>query len=59
MKKVVTGILLFGMLMTALTGCGNNADFDTGKAINAITREEGSGTRGAFMALPEIGRAHV
>jgi len=51
MKKVVTGILLFGMLMTALTGCGNNADFDTGKAINAITREEGSGTRGAFIEL--------
>ena len=51
MKKIVTGILLFGMLMTVLTGCGNNADFDTGKAINAITREEGSGTRGAFIEL--------
>ena len=51
MKKIVTGILLLGMLMTALTGCGNNADFDTGKAINAITREEGSGTRGAFIEL--------
>jgi len=51
MKKTVTGILLLGMLMTAFTGCGNSADFDAGKSINAITREEGSGTRGAFIEL--------
>ena len=51
MKKAVTGILLIGMLMTALTGCGSKSEFDTGKAINAITREEGSGTRGAFIEL--------
>ena len=51
MKKVITAILLFGMLMTALTGCGNSSDFDAGKAIGAITREEGSGTRGAFIEL--------
>jgi len=51
MKKMTTGLLLSGMLMAVLTGCGNNADFDTGKAINAITREDGSGTRGAFIEL--------
>jgi len=75
MKKLVTGILLFGMLLVALTGCGSNSDpsqtdsldpppvtdvapsqdvdsnFDSGKAINALTREEGSGTRGAFIEL--------
>ena len=59
MKKVLAGILLFGVLMTALTGCSENADksadknagFDTGKAVGAITREEGSGTRGAFIEL--------
>ena len=70
MKKFVTGILLFGMLMTALTGCGGtttsvsptpnvlpgssetiHSNFDSGKTINAITREEGSGTRGAFIEL--------
>ena len=50
MKKIMAGILLFGMLMAALTGCGG-ADFDTAKSINAITREEGSGTRGAFIEL--------
>ena len=51
MKKLATGILLFGILTMTLAGCGNNTDFDTGKAINAITREEGSGTRGAFIEL--------
>jgi len=51
MKKILTSILLFGILMTALTGCGNNAEFDTGKAINAVTREPESGTRGAFIEL--------
>ena len=54
MKKIVAGILLLGMLMTAFTGCDNNADFDTGKAINAITREEESGTRGAFVELFDL-----
>jgi len=51
MKKFLTGILLFGTLMTALTGCGSDSEFDTGKVVNAITREEGSGTRGAFIEL--------
>ena len=50
MKKIMAGILLFGMLMATLTAC-SGADFDTGKSINAITREEGSGTRGAFIEL--------
>ena len=54
MKKTVTGMLLLGVLMTALIGCGNQSGFDTSKAINAITREEGSGTRGAFIELFEL-----
>ena len=54
MKKIVTGIILLGILTTTLTGCGggsNNGEFNTNKTINAITREEGSGTRGAFIEL--------
>ena len=53
MKKTVTAILLFGILMATLTGCSNNnnSEFDTGKAINAYTREEESGTRVAFTEL--------
>ena len=51
MKKLIIGIILSGMLATTLAGCGNKAGFDTDKTINAITREEGSGTRGAFIEL--------
>ena len=58
MKKIVIGIILFGMFITLLTGCGNNSGFDTGKAINAITREEGSGTRGAFIELFGLEEKH-
>ena len=60
-KKVgVTAMLCMGLL----AGCGGNADapassaaessasdFDTAKMINATTRENGSGTRGAFIEL--------
>lgn len=60
-KKVgVAAMLCMGLL----AGCGGNADapassaaessasdFDTAKAINATTRENGSGTRGAFIEL--------
>ena len=36
------------MLTTALTGCGGNTSNDS---ISVLTREEGSGTRGAFIEL--------
>lgn len=51
MKKIITGVLLLGFLMTAFTGCGSDKGFDAGKEINVITREPGSGTRGAFIEL--------
>ena len=54
MKKIVAGIILSSMLMMALAGCGNKDGFDTEKAVNAITREEGSGTRGAFTELFDL-----
>lgn len=43
-------------MLSALTGCGNQeagspGGFDTAKEINVLTREEGSGTRGAFTEL--------
>lgn len=54
--------LAFGLvsmlLLSALTGCGSQAQaaggpaaFDTTKEINVLTREDGSGTRGAFIEL--------
>jgi ABC-type phosphate transport system, periplasmic component len=51
MKKIATYILLFSTLIIVLTGCNRNSEFDENKSINAITREEGSGTRGAFVEL--------
>lgn len=51
MKKIVIGIILSSMLIAVFAGCGNKDGFDTGRAVNAITREEGSGTRGAFIEL--------
>lgn len=47
--------LALGSVM--LTGCGlsaNSQGFDKTKQINVISREDGSGTRGAFVELFEI-----
>lgn len=57
-KLVLTGILAISLLV----GCGKNTgtdtktesssgEFDTSKDIVVVTREEGSGTRGAFIEL--------
>lgn len=48
MKKLLSLILAAGMLTAALTGCGGNTANDS---ISVLTREEGSGTRGAFIEL--------
>lgn len=48
MKKLLSLILAAGMLIAALTGCGGKAANDS---ISVLTREEGSGTRGAFIEL--------
>lgn len=56
MKKLLSLILAAGMLATALTGCGAQTSSDGEKgsindSISVLTREEGSGTRGAFIEL--------
>lgn len=56
MKKQIkyrTLILSSVLTLFLLTGCGNNtaAPFNTEKEINTLTREDGSGTRGAFVEL--------
>lgn len=55
MKKRIISILLVSMMIT-LAGCNGGGDdsFDFDKTINVITREEGSGTRGAFIELFEL-----
>ena len=62
MKKILSLGLAALMTVFALTGCGadkgtdnNNGGTGTGTdAISVLTREEGSGTRGAFIELLEI-----
>ena len=51
MKKriqMIAGIAALGMLASAMTGCGAGG---ANGAISVITREDGSGTRGAFTEL--------
>lgn len=61
-KKFACTAMAVMLLGSSLAGCGSNsakdnteskagAAFDTSKAISVITREEGSGTRGAFVEL--------
>lgn len=56
MKKIITGVLLLTLLLT-MVACGNGGDGEAGEAaspISVISREEGSGTRGAFTELMGI-----
>ncbi len=52
MKKSLSILLLVGMLITSLTTVG--LAFDASRSINVISREAGSGTRGAFVELMGI-----
>lgn len=48
---VITAILT----IATFTGCGNSQkEFDSAKEINVVTREEGSGTRDAFIELTGV-----
>jgi phosphate transport system substrate-binding protein len=56
MKKTIPMLLLLAVV-SLFTGCvagcvgGSPATFDAAKAINVVSREDGSGTRGAFIEL--------
>ncbi len=57
MKKLVSGLLVLALGVSALAGCAQKGSqdgtpaFDTAKAISVVSREDGSGTRGAFIEL--------
>ncbi|WP_405725402.1 substrate-binding domain-containing protein [Anaerotignum sp.] len=54
MKKLLTFGLAMTMAMGALTGCGGSdaqTEDTAGGAITVVSREDGSGTRGAFIEL--------
>lgn len=61
MKKLSI-LLICIMIMSFIVGCTNEANndsneeagFDTSKTINVVTREDGSGTRGAFIEIVGI-----
>lgn len=50
MKKLTGFVLLFAFLLAA-AGCTESGEFDPAREINVIAREDGSGTRGAFVEL--------
>ncbi|MCI8337440.1 MAG: phosphate ABC transporter substrate-binding protein [Lachnospiraceae bacterium] len=55
-KKCLAIALVSALLLSALAGCGNKDEggsvkFDKAREINVLTREDGSGTRGAFIEL--------
>lgn len=61
MKKLISLVMLIIMVVGLLSGCTgenkakdvskDNGAFDLENEIVAVTREEGSGTRGAFVEL--------
>lgn len=57
MKKKLLGVTVALMLvLTIFAGCGSNKaeGFDASKEITVVTREEGSGTRDAFVELTGV-----
>lgn len=50
MKKVACLFLSF-LIITASSACSFSSEFDPSKEITVISREDGSGTRGAFVEL--------
>lgn len=53
MKKIVGIMLLFVMVLPIFSGYayGASSVFETSKSIGVVSREDGSGTRGAFIEL--------
>ena len=50
MTKIAAAVAALGVMASSLTGCGGGAS----GAISVITREDGSGTRGAFIELTGV-----
>lgn len=58
-KKIGSLVILTGMVSIMATGCGSSgksasSSWDSSKDISIISREDGSGTRGAFVELFKI-----
>lgn len=55
-KRIATLTIASVLTATMFAGCGstNNNEFDSSKKITVVTREEGSGTRDAFVELTGV-----
>ena len=53
MNKLVKAALAAALAITCIASCAF-AEFDAGKEIDVISREDGSGTRGAFIELTGV-----
>lgn len=63
MRKLITSVCAVALVLTALAGCSGEgsgtqsngsssaSNFDATKSISVVTREQGSGTRDAFVEL--------
>ncbi len=51
MKKRILSVLTALTLTVGMIGCGGSEGFNSDEEISIITREDGSGTRGAFIEL--------
>ncbi|MEA5050504.1 MAG: substrate-binding domain-containing protein [Oscillospiraceae bacterium] len=56
MKRITAIILALALCALPLCGCAGEQRFDASAAVTVITREDGSGTRGAFVDLLGIRR---
>jgi phosphate transport system substrate-binding protein len=56
MPKIIISSILGVVLMLGLAGCGSGSksSFDSAKGITVVSREAGSGTRGAFIELMKV-----
>lgn len=54
LATVVIMVLTFASCSSGESSSSSKASFDSSKSISVITREEGSGTRGAFIELVKI-----
>lgn len=55
-KRKTVIMVIVGFIISITVGCGtkNSNEFDETKEITVVSREDGSGTRGAFVELFEI-----
>lgn len=58
LKKLGTVLLISTMAMTSFTGCGSK-ESNQDEKITVVSREDGSGTRGAFVELTGIEKDDV